>query len=472
MNITVIGLLVFFVVSAITLFLYFANARRINELKEKTSFAAKSDELVKVQMEGNDNAAAIALNFNVLGERLYKFKTSNSELSGIKEEKQTLDSKLKTFQNSLSQLNLLTDIGRQITSCLNVNDIAVRLFKNINSSMVAEEVNILITNGQKSNYYNVLNGKLEEIVNPKWCEDKDNILNWSYANNKEVFLNNASKDYAQYVFKPLTMQNEAIAESVISIPLAISNKMIGSVSVLCSTTNSYNEFHLDFVRSLASYVSVAIDNANLYGQLDDEKQKSENLLLNILPPEIAIELKENGRSEARQFNNVSVLFTDFVNFTGISEKLSPKELVTEIDRHFKAFDEITERNGLEKIKTIGDAYLAVCGLPNENINHARDVTKAAQEMLAFLKDSKSIFEMRIGVNSGPVIAGIVGSKKFAYDIWGDTVNTAARMEQNGEAGKINVSGATYNLIKDKFTCEYRGKINAKNKGEIDMYFVS
>jgi class 3 adenylate cyclase len=214
-------------------------------------------------------------------------------------------------------------------------------------------------------------------------------------------------------------------------------------------------------------------------KLEKEKQKTEDLLHNILPVEIANELKQNGNSEARQYENVSVLFTDFVNFTGISEKLSPKELVEEIDKCFKAFDTIIEKHNLEKIKTIGDAYLAVSGLPNENKNHAVSIINAAKDIVNFMNSTDSVFGtrsenkagIRIGVHSGPVVAGIVGVKKFAYDIWGDTVNTAARMEQNSLPGKINISSSTYELVKKDFTFSHRGKVDAKNKGMIDMYFV-
>jgi adenylate cyclase len=206
--------------------------------------------------------------------------------------------------------------------------------------------------------------------------------------------------------------------------------------------------------------------------LQKEKQKSDDLLLNILPAEIAEELKENGQSIAKQYNHVSVLFTDFVNFTGISEKFSPTELVQEIHKNFTAFDAIMEKHGIEKIKTIGDAYLAVCGLPNEVADHAQRMTKAALEIQEFMASNGGRFQIRIGIHSGPVVAGIVGVKKFAYDIWGDTVNMASRMESTSEAGKINVSAATYELIKEEFACEYRGKINAKGKGEIDMWFVN
>lgn len=206
-------------------------------------------------------------------------------------------------------------------------------------------------------------------------------------------------------------------------------------------------------------------------RIKKERNKSDKLLLNILPGEVAEELKHSGNSAARLYPRVSVLFTDFINFTGISATLTPEELVAEIHRNFTAFDQITENHGLEKIKTIGDAYLAVCGLPHETSDHAERVVRAAQEIIEFLAQGGSRFEIRIGIHSGPVVAGIVGIKKYAYDIWGDTVNTAARMEQNSEAGKINISGATYALIQNTIPCTYRGMVAAKNKGEIDMYFV-
>ncbi len=463
-----------FLTSGVILFLFVSGKRRIIELKEKTGFAIKANELVKVEMNGDDAASSIALNFNVLGEKLINYRKEIEALSWVKLEKQELDLRIHDFEDSLLQLNLLTDIGRQITSCLNINDIALKLYKFINSSMVAEELNILIMQDGTRNYFNVFNGKITNIIEKEWYDDKDNILNWSYDNNKEVYLNEATNDYAQYVFKPLMMRNGKAVESVIAIPLGLTNKMIGAVSVLCGTKNSFNDFHLDFARSLSSYVSVAIDNANLYRQLDDEKQKSEDLLLNILPNEVANELKEKGKSEPRLYESVTVIFTDFVNFTGISETLTPKQLVEEIDLYFKTFDEITERHGLEKIKTIGDAYLAVCGLPNIHLTHSQNTVSAAIEIMAFVnkrKEEGGLFEIRIGINSGPVVAGIVGNRKFAYDIWGDTVNLASRMQSSSEPGKINISGATYNMVKDNFHCVHRGKIGVKNKGMTEMYFV-
>jgi class 3 adenylate cyclase len=210
-------------------------------------------------------------------------------------------------------------------------------------------------------------------------------------------------------------------------------------------------------------------------QLRGEKQKSDTLLRNILPEEVAEELKEKGYAQARLHNNVTVLFTDFVDFTRHSEKLTPGETVAELDGCFRAFDEIITRHGLEKIKTIGDAYMAVAGLPVPHRDGAVATVRAAVDIRDYIAHRRlelpHSFDIRIGVHSGAVVAGIIGVKKFAYDVWGDTVNTAARIEQSSEAGKVNISSTTYALVKDRFLCEYRGEIAAKGKGVMAMYFV-
>lgn len=214
-------------------------------------------------------------------------------------------------------------------------------------------------------------------------------------------------------------------------------------------------------------------------RIGKEKKRSDELLLNILPEEVAEELKAKGEAEARQIDNVTVLFSDFKEFTLLSEQMTPHALVAEIDMYFSAFDAIVQKHGVEKIKTIGDSYMCAGGLPLPNTTHAGDVVRVALAMQEFFlrqaeerkAAGKLYFEVRIGVHTDPVVAGIVGVKKFAYDIWGDTVNIASRMESGGEAGKVNISGATYALVKDMFLCTYRGKVHAKNKGGIDMYFV-
>jgi class 3 adenylate cyclase len=209
------------------------------------------------------------------------------------------------------------------------------------------------------------------------------------------------------------------------------------------------------------------------------KRRSDHLLLNILPAKIAEELKATGTAKAKRLENVTVLFTDFKGFTAISEKLTPEELVAEIHECFIGFDRIIDRYGIEKIKTIGDAYMAAGGVPEPKETHAVDVVAAALDIQSFMQQRAEMkrqqglpfFEVRIGVHTGPVVAGIVGIRKFQYDIWGDTVNTASRLESSGESGKVNVSHTTYELIKQRYHCTHRGKIAAKGKGQIDMYFV-
>jgi len=214
-------------------------------------------------------------------------------------------------------------------------------------------------------------------------------------------------------------------------------------------------------------------------ELEREKRKSDELLLNILPAETAEELKKFGKAKAKRYDHVTVLFTDFKGFTKIAEQLSPEELVAEIDFCFKNFDSIIDSYGLEKIKTIGDAYMCVGGMPKPDIHNPRKVIEAALDIRDFMlrfeeerrKENRLFFEIRLGIHIGNVVAGIVGTKKFVYDIWGDAVNIAARMEDGSDEGKVNISGTTYEFVKDHFACTYHGKIAAKNKGEVDMYFV-
>jgi class 3 adenylate cyclase len=219
-----------------------------------------------------------------------------------------------------------------------------------------------------------------------------------------------------------------------------------------------------------------------------EMEASESLLRNILPAETAAELKQYGHSDTRRHEKVTVLFCDFQGFTNIAEQISPEELVAYLGTCFEAYDRIITEHNLEKIKTVGDCYICagVLQVDEEQWSaegvaaaNAVKVVNAAQQMLEFLEEfnrqqsklGKPPFNARVGIHTGAVVAGIVGIKKYAYDIWGDTVNIAARMEQSSEAGRINISNSTYELVKDQFACIYRGKVEAKGKGAVDMYFV-
>jgi class 3 adenylate cyclase len=214
--------------------------------------------------------------------------------------------------------------------------------------------------------------------------------------------------------------------------------------------------------------------------LEEAKRKSDELLLNILPYEIAEELKAKGTTDTRYYKLATVMFTDFEGFTQISSKMKPSDLVYELNDVFAEFDKIIEKHNLEKIKTIGDAYMCVGGVPNPNFTSPIEAILAALEIQRFMQKrhlervirGEKYWRLRVGINSGEVIAGVIGKKKFAYDIWGDAVNTAARMESNGVPEKVNISQNTYELVKDFFDCEYRGKSVIKGKGEMDMYFVS
>jgi class 3 adenylate cyclase/predicted metal-dependent HD superfamily phosphohydrolase len=207
-----------------------------------------------------------------------------------------------------------------------------------------------------------------------------------------------------------------------------------------------------------------------------EKEKSENLIANILPKDTADELKSTGKATSSKFKMVTVLFADIQGFTKIAEQMNPEKLIDELDKFYFQFDTVVEKYNIEKIKTIGDAYMAAGGIPIKNRTNPVEVVLAALQMQHYMKELKKtktdIWDLRIGIHTGSVIAGVVGQKKFSYDIWGDTVNTASRMESSGEIGKVNISATTYELVKDFFQCQYRGKMPVKYKGDIEMYFVT
>jgi adenylate cyclase len=239
----------------------------------------------------------------------------------------------------------------------------------------------------------------------------------------------------------------------------------------------YNQLNLRFARRLYSLEQIINKRTE---DLIIEKEKTEDLLANVLPKNTASEIMEKGKATKIKYNFVTVLFSDIQGFTKIAEEMNPEILIDELDKFFFYFDSVVEKFGIEKIKTIGDAYMCAGGIPEKNRTNPVEVILAALEMKGYMNKLKTTSEIegmkywdiRIGIHTGTVVAGVVGQKKLSYDIWGDTVNTASRMESSGEAGKINISGTTFEFVKEFFTCEYRGKMPVKYKGELEMYFVN
>jgi adenylate cyclase len=236
---------------------------------------------------------------------------------------------------------------------------------------------------------------------------------------------------------------------------------------------------LELRRQLIERDSMLRELAQARDRAEAEKARSDRLLLDILPAAVARELKAENRVEPRFYDSVSIVFTDFRDFTGLVERLEPASLVRQLDQHFSTFDEIVARFRLEKLKTIGDAFMAAGGLPEPNRTHALDACLAALHLLDHLakynrqrqKLRLPLWEMRVGIHTGPVIAGVVGRHKFTYDVWGNAVNVAERMEAAGVPGRVNVSEATWHHVRTRFACEPRGSIEVKGKGEMPMYFV-
>ena len=201
-----------------------------------------------------------------------------------------------------------------------------------------------------------------------------------------------------------------------------------------------------------------------------EQEKSESLLMNILPSSIAERLKAASQTIADHFDSASILFADVVDFTPLSQRLPPAEVVGILDRLFSRFDTLVERHGLEKIKMVGDAYMAAAGVPDPIEDHARRAALLALDMRRVVADGFGL-QLRIGINSGPVVAGVIGSKRFLYDLWGDAVNTASRMESQGTPGEIQITSDTYELLKEDFICRRRGTIEVKGKGAMETWYL-
>ena len=340
------------------------------------------------------------------------------------------------------------------------------------------EMEMTITNKEKKS-------KTIDIPLADYPEIAHSVINFSSSTRTEVVLGNAQEE------KPFNSDEyvkRSGIKSILCIPVLHKSELSGLIYLENTLGNDvFTPQRTNLIKLLAGQISVSIENAFMYRNLESlvdertkelakEKERSDKLLLNILPDEVAEELKESGKARARRYDQVTVFFSDIVGFTSFAEKIEPEELVKELDYCFKAYDRILSRYNIEKIKTIGDSYFCVSGLPVEYEKNAWEVVNFALDIQEWMKNESDkrkgkFFEVRIGVHTGPAVAGVVGEAKFAYDVWGDTVNIGARMEQNSEAGRVNISDSTFSIVKDEFQCSFRGELEAKNKGKLKMYFV-
>ena len=437
----------------------------------------------------------------------------------ITEQKET-EKKIVEQQLELEKLNELTRI---INSTSNISLIINEIYSYIRESFGFEILWILLVDKENNRIFSDSNLSIFESQEKF---DKDFFRNFNMNLDKSLgtmyqtyitkipfynpdimnLRNGISNQYINEKHRLKKMDAKILRKgsykSVLQFPLILQNEVIGILNLLTHKSSiKINKAGIERILRLGDQIAGVIYNAHLLKEMEKakrtaetekqiaqiandeskkEKLKSERLLLNILPEKIAIELKENGYTEPVHYGSVSVLFTDFEGFTKVSENLSPNELITELDSCFSYFDSLMERYNLEKLKTIGDSYMCAGGIPVVNKTHPVDTVLAALEIRNIMEQVKSLkesigypyWELRIGIHTGPLVAGVIGQKKFAYDVWGDTVNTASRMESSGTTGMVNISSATYEKVKDFFEFEYRGKIKAKNKGEIDMYFVT
>jgi class 3 adenylate cyclase len=344
------------------------------------------------------------------------------------------------------------------------------LRKNITLSYRNNNIRIEVQPSDSINYQFFLEG-----FDKKWSS-------WTFVNFKE-YTNIPAGKYLlkiRYINNPGNSGGESSLLSLRVLPLWYFSTPAILICIIVFSLiiwALYDILNLRFARNF--YTLEQIINKRTE-DLIIEKEKTEALLANVLPKNTANEIMEKGKATKIKYNFVTVLFSDIQGFTKIAEEMNPEVLIDELDKFFFYFDSVVEKFGIEKIKTIGDAYMCAGGIPEKNRTNPVEVILAALEMKAYMNKLKETSELegmkywdiRIGIHTGTVVAGVVGQKKLSYDIWGDTVNTASRMESSGEAGKINISGTTYEFVKEFFSCEFRGKMPVKYKGELEMYFVN
>ena len=439
-------------------------AVRINNLgrvyfykKQYDTALAYFQKYLDFQLRNND-LGQIALVYNNIGkvyreqhrnENAVRYLTSALEIYnklGKEEEKSTVLANLSDINNVMGQ-----------------NEKALQLLDS--STLIASRLGLLNQLKQNYHYYSKIYSDLKNYEKSleyykKYTEVKDSIFSGEklrQLSDFQIKYNTEKKENEIQILK----QNEVIQSLALKKQTIFRNSML-AVSVLFLVIAGIIFYGFQLKRKDNKIIANAME-------------KSDNLLLNILPAGIANDLKEKGKTEPRLFENVTICFVDIVNFTHKSSTISPSLLIDELNQIFTAFDNIIEKYSCERIKTIGDSYMAVSGLPEPDPRHAYQIVTCCSEMIRFIRkrNTQSLhkWEIRVGIHTGDVIAGVVGVKKYIYDVFGDSINTASRMETNSEPMKINISEATWNLVKDEFDTEPRGEIDVKGKGKLRMYFV-
>jgi class 3 adenylate cyclase/putative methionine-R-sulfoxide reductase with GAF domain len=401
-----------------------------------------------------------------------------------------VEERTREVEESRQEIQKLNEFTLKINALSNLDEIVSEVFGFINENYNIDGTMLILANFDQGEFVishfsdsleRILGDRIEEIRSLRAPLSARAGTLWRvYSRRKRLYLSRIPEISIDSPVDRILFEAVRL-KAFLMVPLIIRGEVIG----IACFTNVHRQMklprqELDAIGRFCNQIAGAVYNSSLYEQVKQERARAESLLLSILPEQVATELKQKGSVTPASIGSVSVLFTDFVGFTGIAESMSPWELIKELDGCFSQFDEICRRNGLEKLKTIGDAYMCAGGLPIVNHTHPVDACLTALEFLHFMEGLQYIkqergstfWRLRMGLHTGPVTAGVIGKAKFAYDIWGDTVNIASRMESSGSPGRINISGHTHELVKGFFECEYRGKVAAKNKGELDMYFLN
>jgi class 3 adenylate cyclase len=419
-----------------------------------------------------------------LAHRIATAFNTSEDLSANLEVK--IEERTKALEKAKEETEALNNLIKSLNEDMEITVIMKKVHEFIKGNFGIQFYNLAVLDKEKERLVTI------DSTSPEYFtkENREKISNFSTQTSNVVGAHALAFKVKRPAFFPkirysgmtpeeLALTEAAKLQSLLIIPLILQNEPIGFLDLYNVTKMELSKDDIIKLSILGEQLAGIIHGSKLFKEVELERQKSERLLLNILPQNVATELKVTGAVVPQHFESASVLFTDFVGFTKISETMSAADLIKELDGCFSQFDEVIKRNNLEKLKTIGDAYMCAGGIPVANNSHAVDVCLAALEFRAFMLQMQEIkaglglpfWQLRIGINTGPVTAGVVGTNKFAYDIWGDTVNTASRMESSGEPGHVNISQATYERVKDFFDCEYRGKVKAKGKGEVEMYFL-